>query len=138
MKTVLLRVTSSNSDYNADCALALVQIDKELAKKILERRKLFLQERGNDVELVEKYYWSGSAHFYENGGKVDELYDEHLTDDDLVELDEDPVKRTEEMRTECDQMIIREDGVAWTMIPKHSDIYITTSIIPYAMVEAYL
>ena len=36
---------------------------------------------------------------------------------------------------ECGQMVIVEDGVRWTCIPKHTSIYVTTETIPIAWIK---
>jgi hypothetical protein len=49
-------------------------------------------------------------------------------------------------RVECDQMIVRcspssahpEYEIAWTVIPKHSDVYVTTRDLPLAALEGYV
>jgi hypothetical protein len=39
---------------------------------------------------------------------------------------------------ECAQMIVREEGIAFTAIPKHTDIYITTAEISILFLESIL
>lgn len=37
---------------------------------------------------------------------------------------------------ECEQMIVRHEGIAFSAIPKHASFYIHTAEIPLAMLEA--
>ncbi len=37
---------------------------------------------------------------------------------------------------ECEQMIVREDSIAFMAIPKHASFYVQTVEIPLAMLEA--
>jgi hypothetical protein len=37
---------------------------------------------------------------------------------------------------ECEQMIVREDSIAFVAIPKHASFYVQTAEIPLAMLEA--
>jgi hypothetical protein len=39
---------------------------------------------------------------------------------------------------ECAQMIVREEGIAFTAIPKHTDIYLTTAEIPKHVLDSIL
>jgi len=39
-------------------------------------------------------------------------------------------------RVECQQMIAREDSIAFVAIPKHTSIYVETAEIPLALLEA--
>ena len=36
---------------------------------------------------------------------------------------------------ECGQMIVRENGIAFTAIPKHTDFYVTTAEIPKEVLQ---
>ena len=45
------------------------------------------------------------------------------------------VRERQVYRTECDQLIIDEVGVAWVGIPKHSDGEIRTEVIPWTTLD---
>ena len=136
MKTFLLK--SFLACDETWCAYALVEIKDELIKEIAAVRKAFLTVKGLHDNLYEMYLWDGLATFYTSHAFLD--LEERLTESQLKTLEDGvPLEVTEGFkldedhidRTECDQMIIREDGVAWYCIPKHSDTTATTALIPY-------
>ena len=142
----LMRAFSSNADYNADIEYVWVDVTKELAQIILARRKLFLNAEAADKKtpgcehssLWEMYFGNHHARYFSNE-KVPEELGLQVFDDtgEPVETDWDPGDDDGE-RTECDQMIVAENGVRWTTIPKHTDIYITSETIPFSKIEECL
>jgi hypothetical protein len=40
------------------------------------------------------------------------------------------------LAVECEQMIVREDSIAFMAIPKHANSYVQTTEIPITMLEA--
>lgn len=134
--------TFSNSEYFDSCDLSLTEFTEELLKKILARRKLFLKAKQEDDELQNMYFWDSSTAYLTQG-------EFHLSKEQNEELFgggeeyfefKGNVKETEKLwqRTECDRMVIDEGGVLWTCIPKHTDIYITTPLIPFNKIEEWL
>lgn len=144
----LLRTCSSDSDYNADCDYAVIDITKELAAEILRRRKAFTKMKEEDSALWEMYFWggtqeciSGSSLFFTEIDPPPLSKDQEtlLEDNGFLELPEDfKVEADDILRTECEQMVIREDGVCWYCIPKHADVNITTESLKYGLIEACL
>ena len=46
------------------------------------------------------------------------------------------VPPTQSATAECEQMIVREDSIAFMAIPKHASFYVLTVDIPLTMLEA--
>lgn len=133
----LTRCYSSDEDFNADCDYAEVTLDRSLAKQILARRKAFLALKKVDRSALETYYWNGMASYlrYSDDSPLTSDQTTRLGDGSVLRI---PIKQDLKMEAqpmECDQMIITEDGVRWTAIPKHTGLYITTASIPYEDVE---
>lgn len=124
---LIVTADSSSEDYNADIDSVFVEIDKSLAQRIMERRKLFLHAKAADKDTYEMYFWGGQAVFLQNFSCSDEW----------SEVDGFP-ESVDEAETECDQMIIRESGVSWTAMPRHSGIYVTTREIDFEKIETLL
>ena len=98
------------------------------------------------------YFWDGAAEFYDCG-LVDACQEAFAADEAaqewLAALERDghalappaaDLTACQPQRTECDQMIFRarpssvdpEYEIAWTAIPKHSDVTVTTHALPLA------
>lgn len=139
----LLRTSSSDEHYNGDIDFCLVEVTKQLARRILHRRKVFTSAKKSEPELWEMYFWGGSGDwvpysgvFHEKTINITKEQEALLDDNNFVELpDEYSVDPDSLVRTECEQMIVREDEVCWTVIPKHSSIYIMTHPLPYKLIE---
>ena len=133
--------SSSNPDYNGDIDYAAIEVGVDAAKQILARYAVFTAARAMDRDLYDMYYWDGGPDWF---GHVDDATEawfakhedveppagEILTMDDGVTFD-----GLEFQRVECVQMIICEDGVRWTAIPKHTSLYVTTETIPIATIR---
>ncbi len=128
--------TSSNSDYNAEFDYAFIEIDKEVAARVMARHEIFTMVRGMDHSLFESYFWDSTPEWFSYADDHDkELPDqgEVVVADEKFSLD-----GFEMQNDECCQMIICEEGVRWTTIPKHTGIYITSETIPIEKVRECL
>jgi hypothetical protein len=137
-------VIARNAHEYDECSYALVEITPELARKVLARRKAWLAAHAADSEFYEAFYWDASAVFINRLGLPGEQ------DADLSEpvpgLDSDgwaalpadapAPAEVDVCRTECDQMIVRDQGVAWYCIAKHTDVPVTTDEVPWHVFEA--
>lgn len=134
---ILFKTSSSDPDYDANISSAFVNITKELAQTILKRKKSFDLAKGDDDKLTEMYFWDGSVHWID-AEIADE--DEEISLDDYSDYVVTEVEHNEEheARTECDQMVISDRGVAWLCMPKHANIYISTPNVPFSEVEEAL
>jgi hypothetical protein len=161
---IILNTHCTNPDFNGDCDYAVVDLSPALVEHIRHRIGLAGQAGQQDNDLYELYFWGGMADFYsydlveaceERVAQAAEATDpDQAAQDWLAGLDEKghamlpaglDLSRHEPQRTECDQMIIRRSPpcpeprfeIAWTTIPKHSDVYVTTSDLPLEAFEAY-
>lgn len=124
--------THSSDEYGVDDAqFALVSIDQEAAKLLLARHKIFANAHAADKGLWEMYYWGAPVSFYSHEAV------EEVLGADKIELAEDGTEITpmqaerlgkmEPCRVECEQTILRESGVAFTAIIKHTSLYVITN-----------
>jgi hypothetical protein len=135
MPSFLLNTHSTNPDAEVGCRVAYVEMTPKLAKLVLKRIRAFKAAKKADGTLYEMHFWDGSLDYLTDVGasKVPEQAQRALEQEgvttvaakfrnvDLTEEDFD--------RTECDVMLVREGGVSWTAIPKHTDIYVSTEEI---------
>ena len=159
---IVLDTHSSSPDYNGDCDYAVVELTPRLGEEIRRRIELARHAGQQDNDLYELYFWGSTAEFYDynlvetcqaavaaSAADADQAIHDWTTALEehghaLLPTGVDLGKHAAQ-RTECDQLIIRcspssrNPGfeVAWTTIPKHSDIYVTTSDVPLAALESY-
>jgi hypothetical protein len=148
---ILLDTQSTDPDFNGDCDYAVVDMTPALAQQIHHRVELARQAGRQDDDLCELYFWGGTAEFYDSslfdacqdavaasadGSDADQAVRNWLADLDhnghaVLPEGVDLTAYTAQ-RTECDQFIVRCSPsshnptfeIAWTAIPKHSDVYI--------------
>lgn len=151
---VILRVWSTNPDYKGGSDYAVAEISEELAKLMLRRLNVLREQKTLDPSIFETYYWDYSAQYFslwpnrpieaqEAGGACFELEKaiEELQVDtcEVVSVPDDfNVPDSQIVTVECAQMIVREEGIAFTAIPKHADICLTTAEIPKQVLESIL
>lgn len=148
---VILNVWSSNPFNNGGCDFAVVELTPELANLALRRIATLCEQKGLDPGVYETYYWGSEAEYFspwvEHAGQSDELdapcsQAEKLPEslqfgerDLVVVADKFAVLETQIARVECGQMVVREDGISFTAIPKHTDFYVTTADIPKEVLQ---
>jgi sulfur carrier protein ThiS len=148
---IVLKVWSSNPDYNGGCDFAVVEITPELAKLALRRITLLGEQRGVDSAVCETSYWASDAEYFSPWLGVPDQSDEVKAaclklEEELESLQIDRrevvaasdnfcVPQSQIARVECAQMVVREEGIAFTAIPKHNDFYVTTAEIPKGVLE---
>jgi hypothetical protein len=131
----LLKVWSSNPNFDYDCDMAFVEIDKQLAQIALRRIDLLQAHQAADDQLYESYYWcywpewlKCSPETFVVDLELNEVIpapaDFHITGDDAL------------VWTECGQMIVRKGAIAFTAIPKYCSSYLSTAEIERAELEA--
>ena len=151
---VLLRVWSSNPEYSGGCDYAVVEIDEGLSKLVLRRINGLCAQKALDASLFEAYYWDSSPEYFSPWvNRANESGEAQDSENNLEQMLEDLQVDTRQLvvappeflvpenkiaTVECSQMIVREDGVAFTAILRHTDIYVTTAEIPKAFVESAL
>jgi hypothetical protein len=148
---VILKVWSSNPDSNGGCDFAVVEITPELAKLALRRILVLCEQKAIDPAVDETYYWSSEVEFFSPWADVGSQTDEAKAaclklEEDLESLQIDrremvaathdfSVPQSQIARVECAQMVVRESGIAFTAIPKHTDFHVTTAEIPKGVLE---
>ena len=149
---IVLKVSSSNQDWDGGCAFAVVELSEVLAT-LAQRRIAALREQKNvDPDVDEVYYWaapcveyfspwgdliSGDEEAEGTGVALAELLDElQVEEKEIVTVtDSFQVPASQIAAVECAQMIIRQDSIAFMAIPKHSSVYVQTAEIPLATLE---
>jgi len=143
---VIVKVWSSNPFNNGGCDFAIVELHQELANVALRRITILCDQKSLDPCVYETYYWGSEAEYFNawpDQGRASE--DTNTACMNLEErLEQLQVDRREMVVTtekfvvfekhialvECGQMVVRENGIAFTAIPKHTDFYVTTAEIP--------
>jgi hypothetical protein len=161
---IILHTHSSDAHYNGGCDYAVVELTPTLMEQIRQRVALARQARQQDDDLYELYFWGGNAEFYNHrlieacekavaaaieGADADQAVRDWLADLDCGEHAVLPssvdLDALESERTECNQQVVRcspagrtlQFELAWTTIPKHSDVNVTTSDLTLTALETY-
>jgi hypothetical protein len=148
---VILKAWSKNPDNNGGCDFAVVEVTPRFATLALRRIAVLCQQRALDAALYETYYWGSEVEFFspwaDLGTQTDEVkaaclkLEEELDSlqvnrHEIVSVPDDfSVPQSQIARVECAQMVVREEGIAFTAIPKHNDFYVTTAEIPKVVLE---
>jgi hypothetical protein len=151
---VILKVWSSNPEYSGGCEYAAVELSEELAKLTLRRMNVLSEQKAHDPALYETYYWDSSAEHFnpwerrqiepgeldEPEARLEEILDslEVDTKEAVIAPPDSRIPESQIVAVECAQMIVREGGVAFTALLRHTDIYLTTAEIPREIIEAAL
>lgn len=133
---LLLRGNSSDENYNAEIDFVAVEVTPKLARLILKRATAFRAMKRKDDKALETYFWDGSA-TYLRYDKVEEKHANRINYDGFVRLPK-PVDPESGENVECNQMVVDEDCVTFTAIPKHTSIYITSDRIPLGLIREVL
>jgi hypothetical protein len=150
----ILKVWSSNPDYSGGGDYAAVQINEDLATLTLRRMSVLCEQKALDPSAYETYYWDSSAEYFspravrqiDSGGLADpDGRLEEILDRIGVETKETVkappgfrVPETHIVAVECAQMIVRDAGIAFTALLRHSDICLTTAEVPRQIIESAL
>lgn len=129
---ILIKASCSN-EMNW-CRHALVELDQEAIDRLLARRELLAFAYNEDSDLSEMIFSEFPGRFYDNVD-VDSLLTERQQEEfdredyllmpDEFDVDDDPA------RTECDELVVRDNGFFWKAIPKHTDLRVETSQLSY-------
>jgi len=143
---MVLKVSCSNEDYNAGCDFAFVELTAEIAAIALRRIQTLKEQKKLDADIDETYYWS---HFVEcffspwtNLASAErDVEAASLAVADLLEMlrievteiamvpESFKVPPSQVAAVEFEQMIVREDSIAFIAIPKHASFYVHTTEI---------
>lgn len=159
---LILMTHSSNSEYNADCDFAVVELTPALLDEIRARVELAHETRQKDASLYELHFWGSTAEYFPYAlidacqeavatrtvdGDADQAAQNWLGDLESsghALLPEGVVmSKVDAQRTECDRMVVTvvagqrgETDISWEASPKHTDIYITTWDVTLATLES--
>ncbi len=148
---LVLTVSSSNQYCDGGCEFALVDLTQELAGVALRRIHVLGEHKKSDESVYETYYWAYHAEYFSPwtnlanaSGKVKtalramaEIVESlEVEEKEVVTVPDDfEVVEAQIAAVECEQMVVREDGIAFLAIPKHCDFYLTTAEIPLQVLE---
>jgi hypothetical protein len=149
---LILRVSSSNEYCDGGCEFTSIDLTRELANIALRRVQVLKDHKKNDGSIYETYYWDFHAEYFSPRADFSdvpenvktamfamaEIVEELGVEEKEVVTAPDDFEIVEEQiaAVECEQMVVREDGIAFLAIPKHCDFYVSTSEIPVTMLES--
>jgi hypothetical protein len=127
----IVLATHSGPEENGDCDYAVVQLTPELTERVRRRAELAHQAGQQDVAS------NGAARQWLNGLERD--------GHSIVPAAAD-LAACEAQRVECQLMVVRcsplsvvpHCEIAWSAMPKHMDMTVTTGDLPLAALEGYL
>ena len=135
------------------CFCATVGLSPEAVERLMGLRGLWEKVKQLESETYEIYLWESSyVTFHGNDEDAETRAEEEASAQhdtiyqrfgsfqavpDVLKLAGDDMKVIDmpTYQTECDQMIIGEEGVSWMAYPKHGDGEIRTVKIPWATIE---
>jgi len=148
---LVLRVASSNQYCDGGCEFAVVDLTRELASVALRCIHALKEHKKNDESIYETYYWTHYANYFSPWADVTSVPGNVKTAlqamAEIVEAldvekkevvtapDDFEVVEAQIAAVECEQMVVREDSIAFLAIPKHCDFYVTTAEIPLQVLE---
>lgn len=128
-----------------DCDYALINLTPDLARLALRRITRLKGHQAKDGDLWEAYYWDHHAEYFSpwlagNSGEADALVETierfPAASMDLMRAHDDfSVPEGLLGSVECCQLVIRDEGIAFAAMPKHTDAYIKTAEIPLRLLE---
>lgn len=159
MKMIL--TTHSTADCNGNCNYAVLDVTPDLLELVRRRRELARRAYEGDNDFLEGHFWDSRPAFYDSAlivacqeaiGPTERESASEAAQDWLDELEtggsaELPagvdLDAVTPERTACHEMILRLDGprerpllvVAWSAIPKHTDVTVTTGDLSLPVLE---
>jgi len=142
MKLISL-VTGGDDAFG--CDYVLVNLTSNLARLACRRIAMLKEQKHLDDSLVESYFWDTHAEYFspwlaEQETDADALADmlERLpavAGDWMEAPAEFSIPDSLQARLECRQMIVREAGVGFLAIPRHTSTYVYTGEVPLPVLE---
>jgi hypothetical protein len=131
-----------------DCDLAVVTITEVRKAQLLECRELFKMAKLHAAELATIRFWDSAPEYFAEYGSVvrqgDNGSDKYLLTPEeeglyndaahlLISDEREKVlfEGATKAHTECDQLVINEDGFHWRNISKHTDGWCETCSLPW-------
>ena len=162
---IILNTHCTPPECNGDCDYAVLDATADLLKVVRSRVALARQAYRKDHDLLELYFWDYRLDFYdatlltaceeavaaatvgndEAQAAAVEAWSDTLNNGHAVLPGAVDLTAHTPQRTECAQMILQcsptrkgpEFEIAWVVIPKHTDAYVTTCGLPLAVLEGY-
>jgi hypothetical protein len=148
-----LKVTSSNEYCNGGYEFALLDLTLEVAALALRRIRTLREQKNLDPDIDETYFWAYFVECYFDpwaelpgdekevesmGSVVEEILDVlDIEDNEVVRVPESfQVPPRQCAVVESEQMIVRDDSISFTAIPRYASLRVQTAEIPIAMLEA--
>ena len=150
---IVLTATSSNENDSGGCDCVLIDLTAEIAALALRRIEVLRDQKRLDPEIDEIYYWTNFIQCFfspwrnlASGEREVEAAALAVADlletlrIDTTELAFVPatfdVPPSQMAAVECEQMIVREDCIAFSAIPKHASFYVHSTEVPIPVLEA--
>ena len=148
---ILLKVTSNNEYCDGGCEFALVDLTPELAALALGRVATLREQKNLDADVEETYYWAYVVEYFspwvslvsteeevEPAVKVANVLDElGIEENEVLTVPEIfRVPSCQIAAVECGQMLVRQDSITFTAIPRHASFHVQTIEIPRGTLEA--
>ena len=148
---LVLKVSSNNEHCDGGCELAFVDLVPQLAGIALRRIAVLREQKSLDPDIEETYYWAYVVEYFspwvslasteeevEPAVKVANVLDElGIEENEVLTVPESfSVPSCQIAAVECGQMLVRQDSIAFTAIPRHASFHVRTVEIPLAMLEA--
>ena len=150
---IALKVTSSDEYCNGGCEFALLDLTPELASLALKRIVILREQKNLDPDIDETYFWAYFVDCYfdpwaespEDDKKVkstssavgDMIEELEIEDNEVVRVPENfQVPPRQCAVVESEQLIVREDAISFTAIPRYASLRVQTAEIPITMLEA--
>ena len=148
---LVLKVSSNNEHCDGGCELALVDLTPQLGAMALRRIAVLREQKNLDADVEETYYWAYVVEYFspwvslvsteeevEPAVKVANVLDElGIEENEVLTVPESFwVPSCQIAAVECGQMLVRQDSIAFTAIPRHASFHVRTVEIPLAMLEA--
>jgi hypothetical protein len=149
-----IMLTVNTPDW-CSCSFVVVGLDGEDLQRLLRRREMRATLCAADSDLSALCFWDGVAPVFFRGDGEEKTEREEAADDQrdqvfqrigslrefpdvfVLEGEDLIINEARSYRTECDEQVIMEEGVAWRGIPKHGDGEIASATIPWEMIEKW-
>jgi hypothetical protein len=139
MPNFLVSTNSSDSEYNADCDYAIIELEQWLLEDLLERRARFKKLKEYDDRLFEIVYWDNGTAEFISEEEVEKLHD-YIPDGMSMDEFQDELAQGKPIflkegfsvapeRTTMHTMHISENCMEWKCVPKHTTITIETDSV---------
>ena len=151
---IVLKAWSSDPHCSGGCDYAVVEVGEVFLKVALRRIRVLCEQKVLDSSLSETYYWDSSAQYFspwlnrasKSGAALEACFklEESI---EALEIDtreaaiaeaDFGLPESQIGAVECSQMIVRDGGIAFNALIKHSDTYVTTAEISKQMIESAL